>query len=128
MDEPKGVSFAQRRISRLAVHLSRDGVGGLVEAVREAMVPAPGAPTEAERVMGLLRERLRAGVGGGLDDALDTTGRPAERDAAGQPLQVTALCGLCSPCPGAHARCAHSRHPVVCPDPSPRTGHREPTA
>ena len=50
------------------------------EAVAEAMRPAPGQPTETERLVSLLSRRRAAGIGGGLDDSLDASGRRADTD------------------------------------------------
>lgn len=50
------------------------------EAVAEAMRPAPGQPTETERLVSLLSRRQAAGLGGGLDDSLDASGRRADTD------------------------------------------------
>ena len=54
-------------------------------AVVEAMRPAPGEPTETERLMGLLDERRAAGLGGGLDDSLEATTPRTDTDLP--PLQ-----------------------------------------
>jgi hypothetical protein len=53
--------------------------------VVEAMRPAPGQPTETERLAALLAARRLAGRGGGLDDSLDASARRTDTDLP--PLQ-----------------------------------------